>query len=484
MDLQKIRAMAKKAQPTYDTVVDKMINDLKFFTTLFKDSEFFDRLQRYSDEEIAAGLAVLAQTANEGAVDYRIAQKHFNVDENKISEAFKYLNSVLDVSYPDKRYTLDYDSIDTDETFLFSRFLTPGQKFWQDFVDYVMEKKITDNPSDLLFEKRGRELLGDYIKLKKYPSWVKIEMRRWKKEKVESFFIVNEVEEGIVELFDIPALRSSYWVVTSDVWERLKPGAQIEALILPWKSHYFFGSEVKVLSYKHYEFIIPPELRIKDFNKETIPLLFSSQVFADVVSTGSTPVYRYLLSSILPTVVAIQPIENAEDLLWIMQVMDNQDIKGTMNFFDEVGNYLYELFSDTIYDETLLEQGIEISLFAFIMYVLFLFFSTDIFGVNLVSFIFDVRIISYNKDDYTYYINKINEKYKDDERDIAVMLLDVLALAYSNGDVLERENWKKAYKSITKEKLSKIVERIELFREEINKIIENFEDEDEQMSES
>ena len=89
--------------------------------------------------------------------------------------------------------------------------------------------------------------------------------------------------------------------------------------------------------------------------------------------------------------------------------------------------------------------------------------------------------MDHNKDDYEHYIDKINNKFKDKERDIAVVLLYLLVLGYSKGDKLKRENWKKSYESITQEKTNKIKEKIAPIREELNDILRKFEEENEKL---
>ena len=432
MDFENIRSRTKNANSIYGIIVDRMIDDLKFFLTIFKDSDFYDEFHKFSEDEIAAGLTALVQAANEGKINYKLIEKNFGVDERRVARAFNYLNAVLAVSYPDKRYTLEYKNFNEDETLLFSGFLTPGQMFWENFVNYAKKRGINDLRK-LIEEKDYKKLLMDYLRLKKYPSWIKNEMRRWKKEKIYGAFIVNTVKEGIVELYDIPAVRSSYWVVTSDVWESIKPGDQIITLILPWKSHYFFGDKVNVFKYRHHGFLIPPELEIKDINTETIPLLFSAQIFSDMVSADLEPVYRYILSTILPTIVVFKPIENAGDLMWLMQIIESNDIEEGMKFFDELEGYLDELFRDSIVNDELRYRGIEISVMTFLMYIVFLLFSSELFDIDFTSLIFDVGVVNYNKDDYEYYLNKVNKKFKGVERDIAVTLLYLLVLRYSNG---------------------------------------------------
>ena len=468
MDFENIRNKLKNNLPKYEVTVDKMIDDFEFFLNILGGSSFYNKLYNFSENEIAGGLATLVIAANEGKVDFEFAEKNFSVDKDSLIKAYNYLNASLNVSYPDKRYTSNYENLNLDETLLFFRFLTPGQRLWQDFVEYARKKSQRKNLSKLIEGKRGKKLLIEFLHQRKYPQWIKEEIRRWRKEKIYGLFLVNDVKEGMVELFDMPSVQYSYSVITSDTWKSLKPGDQIITLILPWKSHYFLGDKVEVIHYQYRDFLIPPELEVKDPNTEIVPILFSAQTFSDMISGDLEPIYRYILSVTVPTIVAYKPIAEVKDFLIIEKMMKSKDDNEVMKFFGDVWEDVDKILEKAILNEDFREIGIGMGITVFLMYLSFLLFATDLFDTDLLSFIFDMKVINYNVDDYGYYMDKINKKFRDEERDIAVVLLYLLALRYSDGKVLRREDWEKSYESITQDKINEIKKEIEYLRKNLN----------------
>ena len=475
MNFEQILKNLKNALPKYASESEKMVNDLKFLTPLMNESH------TYTEEEITAGMASLLQMANEEDVDYKLIENKFRVKKGRVNDISCSLNSYFTVSYPDKRYTKEdlYNSFSEKDIILFPALDILGRFFWDDFVKYAEKKSGVNKKGINMEEKEGKKMITGYLRRKKYPLWIKEEIRRWRKEKISGVFLVNSVDENVVEIFDIPSLIDQYYVITKDVWKELKPGEYIKTGILPWKSYYFFADLVEVLDFHHNGFLIPSELNF-NLKKEMIPVLFSAETFSLILATQLEPIYRYLMSSILPTIVAYRLL-SVDDINSIINIGIGEDEEDEEEAEEILREYMMNLlvkidfiFEKKIKNDLLLKEGSILSFFGFVIYFTFLLDVSEIFKIDMTSYLFDIKKVRYESDEYEHYIEKINKKFQNTEKDIAVTLLYLLTLTHSNGEILKKEDWKKAFYDLTPSRVRTLTKNIEQRIEIFKQLIEEY----------